>query len=85
MKYILAYLAIINALSFLIMLRDKQNARKRKRRIPEKFLLAISAIGGSFGTFLCMQKFRHKTKHDEFTIGVPLMMAAHVVIIVLIM
>lgn len=85
MKYVLAYLAIINALGFLFMRLDKQKARKNKRRIPEKLLLAVSAIGGSFGTFFCMQKYRHKTRHDEFTIGVPLMMAAHVIIIVLIM
>ena len=85
MKYVLAYLVIINALSFLFMRLDKQKAKKHKRRIPEAVLLGISAIGGSFGTLAAMEAFRHKTKHQEFFLGIPLMMAVHIVILVLIL
>lgn len=76
MKKLLAYFIIINAVAFLLMLIDKNNARKRKRRIPENVLLGISAIGGSFGTLMAMYAFRHKTKHVKFTAGVPFLLLA---------
>ena len=77
MKLILMYLAIINALCFLLMLIDKQKARKRKWRIPEAVLLGATAIGGSFGTLMSMYIFRHKTRHLRFKAGVPLLLFLH--------
>lgn len=74
MKLLIAYLVIINAASFLLMHIDKLNARKRRHRIPEKVLLGATVIGGSFGTLLAMYFFRHKTRHVQFTAGVPLML-----------
>ena len=84
MKYILIYLIIINALSFLIMLVDKIKAKKHRRRISEMVLLGIAAAGGALGTIVSMEIFRHKTKHLNFTLGVPLMLAVHVIILVMI-
>ena len=78
MKYFLIYLIIVNALSFLLMLIDKQKARKKKWRIPEATLLTVAAIGGSLGTLLGMYLFRHKTKHPKFTVTVPLLLILHV-------
>lgn len=75
MKYLLIYLIIINALGFALMLTDKQKAKKRAWRIPEKVLLGTAAIGGSIGVLLGMELFRHKTKHKRFAIGVPVMIA----------
>lgn len=77
MKLIYAYLAIINAVAFLLMHIDKQKARKRKRRIPERVLLGLAAVGGSLGTLVAMYAFRHKTKHTRFTSGVPLILFLH--------
>lgn len=77
MKLIFMYLAIINAVSFLLMLIDKQKARKRRWRIPEAVLLGVTAIGGSFGTLMSMYIFRHKTRHMSFTAGVPLLLFVH--------
>lgn len=74
MKKLLAYFIIINAAAFVLMLIDKQRAKKRKRRIPEKWLLGISAVGGSFGTLMAMYAIRHKTNHVRFTAGVPVML-----------
>lgn len=73
MKYLLIYLIIINALGFVLMLTDKQKAKKRAWRISEKVLLGTAAIGGSIGVLLGMKCFRHKTKHKKFSIGVPVM------------
>ena len=70
-KLILLYLLIVNAVSFLLMLADKQKAKKNLWRIPESTLLLSAAIGGSIGSLAGMYTFRHKTKHLKFTLGVP--------------
>ena len=75
MEYLLIYLLIINALGFLLMLLDKQKARKKKWRIPEATLMGIAAIGGSIGSLLGMYTFRHKTRHPKFRLGIPLIQA----------
>lgn len=68
---ILLYLLIVNAAAFLLMLVDKQKAKKKLWRIPESTLLLSAAIGGSIGSLAGMYTFRHKTKHQKFTLGVP--------------
>lgn len=71
MKYLYIYLILINALAFILMLVDKQKARKRKWRIPEATLMGTAALGGSIGALAGMYLFRHKTKHPKFTLGIP--------------
>ena len=68
---IFLYLLIVNAAAFLLMLVDKQKAKKKLWRIPESTLLLSAAIGGSIGSLAGMYTFRHKTKHLKFTLGVP--------------
>ncbi len=82
MKYLFIYLVLVNALAFLLMLIDKIKAKKKMWRIPERVLLGVSAIGGSLGGLLGMQLFRHKTKHLQFTIGIPVMLVVHIVLLV---
>lgn len=84
MLLLLFYLPIINACTFLLMLIDKQNAIKKRRRIPEKTLFTLCGAGGSLGGYLGMKLFRHKTRHPRFSVGIPIMMAIHAVIIILI-
>lgn len=81
MDIIVFYLIIVNALSFLLMLVDKYKAQNNLWRIPEAALLTVAAIGGSFGCYLAMKACRHKTRHQNFTIGVPAMMVIHIVIL----
>ena len=85
MFLLFAYLVIINAIGFLTMLADKIKAKKNSRRIPEKTLLFIAAAGGSLGVLLSMQLFRHKTLHTRFCIGVPLMLTAHIMLVILLL
>lgn len=80
MKILLWYLLTVNALGSLLMLADKLRAKKNKWRIRESTLLGCAAIGGSVGVLLGMHLFRHKTLHSKFTIGVPLILAAQVVL-----
>lgn len=75
MRFLYSYLITINALTFLLMLADKRNAKKRCRRIPELVLLGSCAMGGSIGGWIGMYLFRHKTKHLSFSIGIPVILA----------
>jgi uncharacterized membrane protein YsdA (DUF1294 family) len=79
MKYFLLYLLLINAAAFLLMLVDKIKAKKNRWRIPERTLLGIAVFGGSVGCYLGMQLFRHKTRHAQFYIGIPVIMALQIV------
>ena len=85
MKYLYLYLTIINALGLLLMLADKQKARRGAWRIPERTLLWVAALGGSLGSWVGMQMFRHKTKHLKFTIGIPVFLALHIVGLILLL
>ena len=67
------------------MLADKQKARKNLWRIPEATLFLVAAIGGCVGSILGMYTFRHKTKHIQFIVGMPLILAAQIVIAILIL
>lgn len=82
MKLLIPYLIVVNAAAFLLMLIDKIKAKKKMWRIPERVLLGVSAIGGSLGGLLGMQVFRHKTKHLQFAIGIPVMLVVHIVLLV---
>ena len=81
MNYLLIYLSIINAVSFVLMLIDKIKAKHHRWRIPERVLLGVSFIGGSLGGIIGMYLFRHKTLHKRFSIGIPLMLLAHVALL----
>lgn len=70
-QVLLIYLLLINAVGFLIMLVDKQKARKKLWRIPEATLMTVALIGGSLGSLIGMRVFHHKTKKPKFYIGIP--------------
>jgi len=74
MELLIPYLIIINAAGFVLMLVDKQKAKKKLWRIPEAALIGVAAIGGSVGSLAGMYLFRHKTKHSKFTVGIPLIL-----------
>ena len=82
MQLLFIYLAIINAISFLLMLVDKYKAKKNLWRIPERTLMGFAAIGGSIGALAGMYLVRHKTKHLQFTVGIPVILFLHVLIAV---
>ena len=79
------YLITINALGLLLMLIDKEKARRKRWRIPEKSLFLVAAIGGSVGCNLGMYLLRHKTKHHSFTIGMPLILILQLAVAVYIL
>lgn len=85
MKYILLYLLLINAVAFFLMLADKRKAKKNLWRIPEATLVMSAVLGGSIGALAGMYTFRHKTKHLKFTLGIPAILIAQIVLAVWLM
>lgn len=85
MKYellqVLAYLVIMNLIGFVSMWSDKRKAKLGKWRTPESRLIMIAVLGGSVGSLLGMKKFRHKTKHAKFYVGIPVILMIQIVLV----
>jgi len=78
----------MNAIGYVLMYVDKKIAKqneaitdekKKARRIPERTLFLIAILYGSLGIYAGMYKFRHKTLHKSFTIGIPLIIILQVI------
>ena len=82
MEKLAYYFIAVNAIAFIIFLLDKKNAKKRKWRVPESLLLAVSALGGSAGGYISMQMFRHKTRKPAFRWGLPVLIVIHILLII---
>lgn len=76
------YLIAINIATFFVYGIDKWKARRSKWRIPESTLLTLAVLGGSIGAFIGMRTCHHKTMHNKFKYGVPLIMNLQVVLAV---
>jgi len=76
---ILIYLGAVNLTGFGLMSADKQKAVRHQWRIPEKTLFLISLIGGSVGVLLGMLLLRHKTRHNSFKLGIPLIIIVQII------
>lgn len=82
LKIILLYLFAINVVAFFAFGIDKLKAKRDKWRIPESTLLSMAVLGGSIGALAGMKVWRHKTLHDKFRIGIPVIIALQIAIVV---
>ncbi len=75
------YLIIISVITAIITVYDKIAAKAfTKHRVPEKVLLFLAVIGGAAAEYITMKIIRHKTKHTKFMIGLPVIMAVHIIV-----
>ncbi len=84
------YLGGMSGAGLLAMGLDKRAARRNGarraqgkgalRRIPERTLFLLAALGGSAGVWLGMYAFRHKTRHWYFVLGIPAILAAQLLL-----
>ena len=79
---LLYYLIFINVVTFLVYGIDKWKAKQGSWRISEATLLILAAIGGSIGALLGMKVWHHKTMHKKFKYGVPLILLAHIALLI---
>lgn len=84
-KILLAYLVIINFVTFAAFAIDKIAAIERKSRIRIVTLLGLSFVGGSIGGIIAMYLLRHKTRKDYFTVGLPLIIGMQIVLLFYVM
>lgn len=80
---IACYLVAINVVTFVMYGIDKWKAKHNKWRIPEATLLGLAVVGGSVGAWLGMNVWHHKTMHKKFKYGIPLILMAQIVIVLL--
>ena len=65
---ILYYLLIISVIAGIVFASDKQKARSKKRRIPEKRLHLFELAGGVFAVLVLMFVIRHKNRKSSYYI-----------------
>lgn len=71
---IIIFLIVINIVAIILMKKDKEYAQNGERRIREATLLLVALVGGSLGMYYAMFKYKHKTLHNKFRYGVPIIM-----------
>lgn len=74
----ISYITVLSIVSVIVTAHDKLSAERGGRRVPEKTLLVLSALGGSAVMLLMMCLIRHKTRHKKFMIGIPLIIILQV-------
>lgn len=79
-RIIIAWLLIINVVSFAMFGIDKWKAKHKKYRIPEVSLMLSAVLGGSVGAICGMDLFRHKTLHKKFKLGLPLILTVQILL-----
>jgi len=79
---VLAYMSIISIVLLILMGMDKSRAKKHEWRIAERTLFTLAIVGWAVGGVLGMYLFRHKTRHNSFAFGFPLLAAIQIFIIV---
>lgn len=75
---LLYYLAVVNIITFIMYGIDKLKAKMGKWRIPEYALFLPAIVGGSIGAWLGIKVWHHKTRHNAFRYGIPLILALQI-------
>lgn len=78
----LIFIVIMSIVLCALMAYDKERAKKNEWRVSENTLMFMAVFGGALGGVLGMYLFRHKTKHNKFAFGFPLIGAVHVFLLV---
>jgi len=69
--YFIVYLIAVNIYGFIMMGLDKKKSRRGSWRISEKRLFTAAFLGGAAGVMAGMKVFHHKTLHNKFKYGIP--------------
>ncbi|MBQ7964822.1 MAG: DUF1294 domain-containing protein [Ruminococcus sp.] len=83
-NFLIFYLILISIISIIVTVWDKISAIAQKRRVPERVLLTLSAVGGSVAMLVTMLIIRHKTRKPKFMIGIPAIILLQLILILLV-
>ncbi len=75
---IIIYAVVINIIAVVITVKDKEAAKRKKWRIPEKTLFTVATLSGCITMYITMHVIHHKTKHKRFMIGIPIIFICEV-------
>ena len=85
LAYLFVYFVFINAVAAVVCYADKQRSKRAQRRISEKTLFFLSVIGGSIGMYATMRTIHHKTRHNRFMLGIPLIIICQIAVAYLVL
>ncbi len=74
---------LITIIGLVAMAIDKLRKKHSPWRIPTFAFLGLSLIGASLGILLGMLMFRHKLNTKWMTIGVPVILVAQIIAVIL--
>ena len=77
---LLAYLAIVNVVTFTLFVVDKLKAMAGAWRVREAVLLGFSLVGGALGGLLGMLLAHHKVNVPRFKYGLPAMLFVQAIV-----
>ena len=80
-----AYLLLANGVGVFLCWKDKRAAQKHCWRIPEKTFFLTALLGGGAGVLWGMYRFRHKTKHWYFVVGIPAILLLEIALVLFIL
>lgn len=78
-------LAAVNITTFALFALDKHRAMRGGRRIPERTLLLMAALGGSPAALAGQQVLRHKTRKQPFGARLAGIVGAQAVLLALLL
>lgn len=83
--WLILWLLAINLVTFFVFGIDKWKAKRKAkkdsvRRVPEKTLFLLAALGGSVGALIGMRVWHHKTLHRSFRWGIPAILALQILL-----
>lgn len=83
MKASLLLISILSLIALSFYAYDKRCAQNGAWRISETLLLFIAASGGAIGALAAMYIFHHKTQKPQFIFGIPLMIIAQTILLII--
>lgn len=81
MTILFEYFLLLNVFGFAVIAYDKYLAKKHKRRIPEKILLAFVLFGGTIGSGLGMLIFRHKIAKASYLLKFSAILIIQIIVL----
>lgn len=80
----LLFLAVLNILTYFVFRFDKLQAVHQERRVRERTMLWLAALGGSIAAKVAQHRLNHKTHRRRFSRLVNAFVVVHVLLVCLV-